>query len=322
MRGLSILTPGLLTTLQDAGRPGVAHLGIGRSGAADLPAMRLANALAGNTPGACALEMTLVGPTLEFPWAARVALTGAPLPAATANGAPVPMWRMVAIPADTILRTGAMAHGCRAYLAVAGGIDVPPWLNSRCTDVNAALGPMPRPLAGGDVLPLGRGRTTARDAHAWSVDPRPWLDTAPVRTIRLLRASHTAMLDPGSLYGLTAREFSVRPDSNRVGVRLAGPRLRLHTPVELISEGLVPGVVQLPPDGQPIIMGWEHPVTGGYPRIGQVAGVDLPRLAQCRPGDVLRFEWIRPERARALLEHRDLALRDLVARIEKRLEVS
>ncbi len=318
---LSVEQPGLLTTLQDAGRAGSAHLGIGRGGAADLPAMRLANALVGNAAAACVLEATLTGPTLVFHHATRVALTGAPLPKATLDGRPVPMWQTLPVAAGQRLVSGPMAEGCRTCLAVAGGIDIAPWRGSRATDVNAGLGPLPRPLMAGDNLPTGRPCPYHHDdSPAWSLDPSPWFDAATPRRIRLLEGSHADALDAASRDALTSALFTTGNDSNRVGMRLDGPVLHLRRSLELVSEGLVPGVVQLPPDGRPIIMGPEHPVTGGYPRIAQVAAVDLPILAQCRPGDTLRFAWIGAREAAMRLARHEAALATLVARIGKRLE--
>ncbi len=316
---LSVERPGPLTTLQDAGRPGSAHLGIGRAGAADLPALRLANALVGNPDDACVLEMTLAGPTLVFHEPGVVALTGAPLPAARVDDAPLPMWHACAIAAGARLTLGPMRTGCRSYLAVGGGIDVPPWRGSRSTDVNAGLGPWPRALAAGDMLATGEPPVRPdRTAASWSLDPRPWFHPARPCRIRLLPGSHTGMLDADSRDALTNRDFTTGRDSNRVGMRLDGPVLALRQSLELVSEGLVPGVVQLPPDGRPIIMGCEHPVTGGYPRIAQVAAVDLPLLAQCRPGDVLRFAWIEPEQALRKLAERESALTRLIGHIHQR----
>lgn len=317
---LTIEHPGLLTTPQDAGRRGSAHLGIGHSGAADLPALRLANVLAGNPADACTLEMTLLGPTLVFDGDTCVALTGAPLAKARVGDIALPMWQPVRVPRGTCLTLGPMTQGCRSYLAVAGGIEVMPWRGSRSTDINAGLGPLPRALAAGDTLPVGRPANTPPGDGSWSLDPRPWFDTSSPRRIRLLPGSHSDRLDPASRAALTRDTFRINRDSNRVAVRLDGPRLALAEPLEPVSEGVVTGTMQLPSGGQPIIMGCEHPVTGGYPRIGQVAAVDLPVLAQCRPGDTVAFEWIGREQALNLLAKRERALERLFHDIHARLE--
>lgn len=321
---IEVLHPGLLSSLQDAGRAGHAHLGIGRAGAADRPAMTLANALVGNDANACVVEATLVGPRLRVQRAAWIALTGAPLPRARLDGEALPMWRPVRCAAGSEIDLGPMASGCRSYLAVGGGIAVDPWLGSRSSDLNAGLGPMHgRALQAGDRVPLGEPGRALAYAGQWSLDPGPWFarDEDTPR-LHLLRASHTDRLDPASRDALGGGSvFRVDSDSNRVGVRVQAPEpLQLRDSLELVSEGLVPGTMQLPPGGQPILMLAEHPVTGGYPRIAQLASVDLPRLAQLRPGGMLRFQWIEAEQARRARRVRDRELEQLVRYIRTRLE--
>jgi antagonist of KipI len=320
---IAVLKPGLLTTLQDTGRPGYAHLGIGRSGAFDAPALRIANALCGNVRDACALEITLLGPTLHFDQAARIAVTGAPL-ALRAGGKELPMWAPVHVPAMTTLTLGAIRSGCRSYLAVRGGFDVAPVLGSRSTDVNASLGPNHgRALRTGDTLAVSRAANAAPCAPAttprWRLDPRPWFHDEVPATLRLLPGSHADALTAESHAALLAETFHVQPDSNRTGLRLLGPRLHWREPVELVSEGCTPGLLQLPPSGQPIAFGPECPVSGGYPRIGQVVAVDLPRLAQLRPGNALRFTACTLDEALRRLQLRERALAQLETRIAARL---
>ncbi|KGI78288.1 biotin-dependent carboxyltransferase family protein [Oleiagrimonas soli] len=323
MSALEVLAPGLLSSLQDAGRPGWAHLGIGRSGAADQPALQLANALVGNPLSACAIECTLRGPKLRLHRDAHVALTGAPLPRARCNDAPMPMWASVWCPAGSELDLGPMMSGCRSYLAIEGGLEVEPWLGSRSVDLNAGLGPLEgRALRAGDHLSIGARRLPDRAVSGWSLDPRPWfIDPATDAPLRLMQSRHTAALDAASHATLLRSGFRVAADSNRVGVRLEVEHpLQAPSVGECISEGVVAGVMQLPPGGQPILLGAEHPVTGGYPRIAQLAGVDLPRLAQCRPGDVVRFAWIDPSKARDALAEQQRSLDDLCRNIARRLE--
>lgn len=317
---LRIDQPGLLTSVQDAGRPGSAHLGIGPAGAADGPALRLANALVGNEPDAAGLEITLAGPEVRIDTDAIIALTGAPLPYASLNGAPVAMWQRHPVPAGSRLAMGPLASGCRSYLAISGGITLPAWRGSRSTDVNAGLGPLPRALTDNDSLPLDcAGHAADPEDPGWSLDPAPWFRTTTTRTLRLLPGSHTHQLQPAAHTTLTEQPFTIGNDSNRVGVRLDGTTLALSESLQMVSEGVAAGVVQLPPDGRPVIMGPEHPVTGGYPRIAQVAGVDLPELAQCRPGDTLRFEWLTPDAAQQQLDEQERALTQLVHNIDERL---
>lgn len=316
---VDVIKSGLQTTLQDAGRPGFAHLGIGRSGAFDAPALRIANALCGNPSGACALEITLLGPTLRFHDDAWIAVTGAPVPFRI-EGADRPTWAPVFAAAGSTIELGAMRSGCRSYLAVRGGFDVAPVLGSRSTDVNAQLGPLGgRPLRVGDVLKLQAAAGAASRPGNWRLDPRPWFPEDPVATLRLLPGSHFDRLQESSRKLLFSEVFVIQPESNRVGLRLAGPRLEFGEPVEMVSEGCVPGILQLPPSGQAIAFGPECPVSGGYPRIGQIAAVDIPRLAQRRPGDALRFVPCTFEDALHAWRERERALGRLQTGIAARL---
>ncbi|HEX5960370.1 MAG TPA: biotin-dependent carboxyltransferase family protein [Rhodanobacteraceae bacterium] len=329
---LEVVKPGLLTTPQDAGRPGFAHLGIGRAGAFDPPALHLVNVLCGNPCTACALEITLLGPTLRFRRDTWVAVAGAPI-AFRVEGHDAPAWTPVFVRAGATVALGAIREGCRSYLAVGGGFDVAPVLGSRSTDVNARLGPFDgRPLRAGDVLETGLasfpgGTRRAREAAggnepdpvSWRLDPRPWFVDDPKRPLRLLPGHHLDGLSNRSRNLLFSGAFKVHANSNRAGLRLTGPRLEWDAPVEMVSEGCVPGLLQLPPSGQPIAFGPECPVSGGYPRIGQVAAVDIPRLAQLRPGDALRFAPCTFDEAVLALHQRERALRALETRIAARL---
>ncbi len=321
---IEVIKPGLLTTWQDLGRPGLAHLGVGRAGAFDAPALRIANALCGNPRDACGLEITLLGPTLRFNAGAWIAVTGAPI-AFRVDGVEQPMWAPVPMTAGATLELGAMRSGCRSYLAVRGGFGAAAVLGSRSTDVNAALGPNGgRPLRAGDGLTPGKFTTASpdmpRSTPKWRLDPRPWHCGEPDKSLRLLPGSHFERLTPTSRNALFSEPFVVHVDSNRTGVRLTGPGLEWTLPIELVSEGCLPGLLQLPPSGQPIAFGPECPVSGGYPRIGQIAAVDIPRLAQLRPGDALRFTPWPLGHAVAALCKREHALQKLEAAILKRLQ--
>ena len=319
---VSILKPGLLSSLQDAGRPGHAALGVGRAGAMDGPAWQLANALVGNQRGEATIECTLVGPSLRFEHAAVIALTGA-VTAAYVNSQPIPMWTRCFLPAGSVLQLGGMAHGCRAYLAVRGGFDVTPILGSRSSDLHARLGyEHGRALRAGDVLPIGAAALPAgkdvRPLH-WSLDPQPWFDFDR-RPLALLRGSHWSQLDEASQHYLSGGNFVLSKDSNRTASRLDGHVLHLRSPLELISEAALPGTLQLPPSGQPIALLAEAPVTGGYPRIGQIATVDLPRLAQLRPGDTVCFHESTLDEALMRLAARQQRLTHLLETIAQRLQ--
>ncbi|MGH8182661.1 MAG: biotin-dependent carboxyltransferase family protein [Rhodanobacteraceae bacterium] len=326
---VEIIKPGLLSSLQDAGRTGYAHLGICRAGAFDAPAARIANALCGNPRNACVLEVTLLGPTLRFHVDAWIAVAGAPIPFLI-GGAAQPAWAPVFVPADTTVELGALREGCRSYMAVCGGFDVTPVLGSRSMDINAGIGPFRgHPLQAGDRLPVGTVDGDGKPRmpglgpaakRAWRLDPRPWFEGGEDRhALRLIPGAHFERLTQPSRRQLFANPFKVDVDSNRTGVRLTGPKLVWTIPVEMVSEGCVPGLLQLPPSGQPIAFGPECPVSGGYPRIGQVAAVDIPRLAQRRPGDALRFTPCSLDDALRMLRERERALVALEANIAARL---
>lgn len=323
---VEVIKPGLLTSLQDAGRRGYAHVGLGRAGAMDEPAWLLANALVGNLAGEAALEITLAGPTLRFQHEAVIALTGA-LIEARVEGQPLPAWTSCRLPAGSVLRLGGMRHGCRSYLAVRGGFALEPVLGSRSTDLHAGVGPLDgRALQSGDVMALGECSTArwfgggrGMQSLRWGLDPQPWLDYAQA-PLALMRGHHFDALDHGSQEALFSRRFKVSKDSNRTGNRLDGTPLTLGQPLELVSEATLPGTLQLPPSGQPIVLLAEAPVTGGYPRIGQLAAVDLARLAQRRPGDAVSFRESTLDEALQRLAEREASLQRLLQRIEQRLE--
>jgi antagonist of KipI len=252
-----------------------------------------------------------------------IALTGASTDA-RAGQQPLPGWTCCVVPAGSVLQLGGMRDGCRGYLAVRGGFAAPSVLGSRSTDLHARIGPFGgRALQAGDRLAVGdnQGLESVEAPHIlrWGLDPQPWFDfgRAP---LALLRGHHFSALDDASQRALFESSFAVSKDSNRTASRLDGQRLNLRQPLELISEATVPGTLQLPPSGQPILLQAEAPVTGGYPRIGQLAAVDLARLAQRRPGDTLRFRETTLEEATQRLARRRQQLQRLLEHIERRLE--
>jgi biotin-dependent carboxylase-like uncharacterized protein len=278
---LTVLAPGPLATVQDRGRPGWAAIGVTMSGAADRAAHDLANRLVGNHPAAATVEATAGGLRVRADRTLLVAVTGAPVPV-TVDGRAAPFDAPLTLHPGSVLALGRPPVGLRNHLAVRGGVDVPPVLGSRSTDTLSGLGPAR--LAAGDRLPVG---DLAAD--------EPVVDVAPVRppssrpVLRLLPGPRRDWLAPEAWTALTSREWAVTADSDRVGLRLAGPRLLRARDDELPSEGLVPGAVQVPPDGAPVLFLADHPVTGGYPVLAVVATADLPAAAQLRPGDAVRF---------------------------------
>jgi biotin-dependent carboxylase-like uncharacterized protein len=269
---ITVVRAGPLTTVQDLGRPGWAHLGVPVSGALDAPALRAANRLVGNDEGAAALEITMGGCTLRFAEAAVVALTGA------AGSATVPRGEPVEVAASDAVTVRTAKRGLRWYLAVAGGVDVPPVLGSRSTDTLSGLGP--EPLRDGATLPVGsdRGRPSTVEA--------PEVVDDIVLRVRL-GPRDDWFTDPGELF---ADAYQLGVNSNRVGARLSGRRLTRAVAGELPSEGVVLGAVQVPAGGEPLVFLADHPTTGGYPVVGVVEPADLPMLAQARPGSRVRFE--------------------------------
>jgi biotin-dependent carboxylase-like uncharacterized protein len=278
---IEVLEPGGLTTVQDLGRAGYASLGVPHSGAADVPALRLANRLVGNPENAAALEVTLGGLVVRVTRAITLALTGAPCPA-TAGSHAVAMLAPVSVPAGTVLGLGLPAAGLRTYVAIRGGITVPATLGSRSTDVLSGLGPPV--LAAGDRLPVG-----GEPVGDITVDVAP-VEPIPTRTsLGVLIGPRTDWFSPDALASLCREPYVVSTESDRVGVRLTGRAIERVRAEELPSEGLVTGAVQIPPDGQPVVFLTDHPVTGGYPVLGVVVAADLPVVAQVRPGDAVRF---------------------------------
>ncbi|MEU4333157.1 biotin-dependent carboxyltransferase family protein [Micromonospora lupini] len=276
---IEVLRAGALTTVQDLGRPGWAHLGVPRSGALDPTALRLANRLVGNPEHAAGLEITLTGCTLRLTHAVTVAITGAEV-AVRAGDRPGDTGRPLTVPAGTVLRVGPARRGVRSWLAVAGGIDVPPVLGSRATDTLAGLGPPV--LRDGDRLPLGVPLAQPAPVDV-TVGPPP----APELRLSVRLGPRDDWFTPGALDLLFGTAYTVSPVSNRVGARLAGAALPRAVAGELPSEGIVLGAVQVPADGQPLIFLADHPTTGGYPVIGVVT--DVTALAQARPGTTVRF---------------------------------
>ncbi|MEU9141167.1 biotin-dependent carboxyltransferase family protein [Streptomyces sp. NPDC048404] len=284
-RALAVVRAGALTTVQDQGRPGHAHLGVPRSGALDPPAAALANRLVANPAEAAVLETTLDGCALRPRSTVTVAVTGAPCPVRV-NGRPVAWGAPVRVPAGALLDVGSARAGLRSYVAVSGGVAVDPVLGSRSTDLLSGLGPPP--LTAGAVLPLGSpGILHAR------VDVVPHRAPPAELVLRVTLGPRDGWFTEPALRTLTTRVYRVSSASNRIGLRTEGPSLERTVSGELPSEGLVLGAVQVPPDGRPVVFLADHPTTGGYPVIAVVRSVDLPAAAQAVPGTPVRFLAVR-----------------------------
>lgn len=283
---LRVLAPGPLTLVEDLGRPGSSGIGVGRSGAADRSALRLANRVLANPVDAAALEVTLGGlevEVLEGPlW---LCVTGAPAPVTVGSRAVGPS-AVVAAPTGAVVRLGTPPTGLRSYLAVRGGIDVPAVLGSRSHDVLAGLGPPP--LREGDELAVG-----PPPQELPHVDHLPTSAVDDQVVLRVVRGPRDEWVREADVLVRTAWTASER--SNRVGIRLAGGTVEHVDPDrQLPSEGVCRGGIQVPPGGEPVLFLADHPVTGGYPVVAVVVDADVDLAAQVRPGQSLRLSWVPP----------------------------
>jgi KipI family sensor histidine kinase inhibitor len=293
---VEVLEAGLLTTVQDGGRPGHRRAGVSSSGPMDARAHAAANRAVGNPPGAAALECTVVGPSLLFLAPLRFAVTGADLGAvlerADLGTWPVPLGASVLARPGNVLRFSGRRSGCRAYLALGGGIDVPLALGSRSTDLQSGFGG----LAGRALRAADRLAVAAAATSSSPTDARPGPHPPARLTVRVVLGPQEGHFDPETLARFLADPWRVGPTSDRVGCRLEGEPLRHLGPAEILSDGMVPGSIQVPPDGKPIVMTADGPTTGGYPKIANVLTADLPLLAQLVPGEgEVRFEAVRVE---------------------------
>lgn len=279
---LEVVAAGPMTTVQDAGRYGHADLGVGRSGAADADSYALANRMLANPPGAAALETTLGGLRVRARGPVTVAVTGAEVELRV-DGRGAATNTVLHLRDGAELAMGAPVRGLRSYLGVRGGVDVPPVLGSRSTDVLAGLGPA-APTAG-TVLPVG----PAPEGFP-NVDHVPAAPVGgPDALLRVVLGPREDWFTEEAVHTLLSHEYVVTPRSDRVGARLSGPVLERARAGELPSEGMVAGSLQVPPGGEPVLFLADHPVTGGYPVVAVVRSADLPKAAQASPGTRLRF---------------------------------
>lgn len=316
---IEILKAGLLSSVQDLGRTGSRHLGVISAGALDQLALRVANRLVGNDDNAAAIEITVGLPfSVTFHQAARIALTGADC-GATLDGTPIHAWWSVPVAAGQTLSLQTSTQAMRAYLAVAGGLDVPALLGSRSTDLKSVFGGAEgRALAEGDKLSIGEVATpcdvmaTLSARPAFGVKSPAWCrlayagalppangdaktargNGAEPMVVRVIRSSEYAMFDTAAQHALWQAEWTITPNSNRMGYRLSGPTLARTaeaTGIDLLSHGVLPGTIQVPPNGQPILLMGDAQTAGGYPKIGAVITADLWLLAQARLNTTIRF---------------------------------
>lgn len=312
---IEVLKPGAQTQAQDLGRYGYQGLGVPVSGVMDEWSHRLANLLAGNSGDEATLEIVLTGPTLRFEAATRIAICGADLSARLDDRRLRPN-RAVDVPAGGVLEFGACEAGLRAYLAVRGGFAITPLMGSRSSYVRGGFGGFAgRALRKGDVLlvPDASGRPAPRGPGVRPILPSsvPREPRGQAVPLRVMPGEHWALFTPAAREALLQAEFRITTQSDRMGYRLEGPPLERSTPGELVSEAMSFGTIQVPNDGQPIVLMAERHGTGGYPKIAHVISVDLPRLAQLGPQQTLRFQAVTLETAQALYLQREQLLATL-----------
>jgi len=313
---IQVVKPGALSTLQDLGRFGYQRYGVIVDGAMDEWAHRVANLLVGNRETEATLEITLIGPSLAFDESAVIAICGADL-SPRIGDRDVPMDRPIRLRAGAVLEFGRRRAGCRAYLAVQGGYAVMPVMGSKSTYLRGGFGGFEgRALRKGDTIAIGAATDDSlaraiRDDDALfvaSATPsiaRTRSTGAEIQSVRVVRGPQWPLFADAAQHAFTAAEFVLTPSSDRMGYRLEGAKLATREPIEMISEGVSFGTIQVPSDGNPIILMADCQTTGGYPKIAQAASVDLPLLAQMMPGERMRFELIPVDVAQQLYLERE-----------------
>ncbi|MCX6084859.1 MAG: 5-oxoprolinase subunit PxpB [Caldiserica bacterium] len=311
-RGCNVLEPGMMTTVQDDGRRGLQHLGVPVSGAMDCQALALGNLLVGNKAGTAALEITLSGPRLAFTTDVLVALTGVDM-GLQVDGRDAPAWTAILVRAGSILSMiGPNGPGCRAWLCIAGGIDVPEVLGSRSTLLRSSLGGYEgRALHVGDCLHLRPLAQEARRLEGFSCPVALWPSTAVDMPVPVLPGPQADALTPAAREAFLDGLWTAGNSSDRMGYRLEGPQLTLTGNADIISEVVPEGAVEVTGSGLPIIMLADRQTTGGYVKPFIVASAALGWLAQCRPGDTVRFRICSLNEARELLEEQSSARKEL-----------
>lgn len=296
---MKILTPGPLSTVQDTGRFGYMSTGFGANGAMDDYSMRIANILVGNDPGDGVIEMTMLGLSAEFTCPAVISLTGANM-RPTLNGEEVPMYQAVQVERGDRLAMGAAVSGMRGYLAVAGGFDLPSVMGSMSTNLKCGIGGFRgRKLASGDAIPLRQSVSLELLGSRKCEPENHYPDTVTVRVV--LGPQEDYFTEKGIATFLGAR-YNVSGQSDRMGVRLEGNAIENKNGVDIISDGIAYGSVQIPASGTPIIMMADRQTTGGYAKIATVITTDLKKIAQARPGTAIRFQAVTEKEAVALLK--------------------
>ena len=318
---LKVLKPGLLASIQDLGRYGFQKYGVVVGGAMDALSLRLANLLVGNKEGEAAIEITMMGTSFQFEKESWIAITGGDL-SPQINGQRVPMWRPVMVRKGTVLEFKNCRSGCRAYVAIAGGLAVSQVMNSRSTYLRGAIGGYKgRALKTGDRL-LFNPPTTCFSSLAetsslpfaaanWRIPIDHIINRKKIHIVRVIKGAEFDKFSPESREQFFRQEFTITPQSDRMGYRLTGPAISLDQPFDMLSEAVTNGTIQVPTDGHPIILLADRQTTGGYPRIAQVASIDLPVVAQLTPGRSIRFQEISLSEAEHLYIERESNINQL-----------
>jgi antagonist of KipI len=325
-RMITIKKPGLLTSIQDLGRYGFQKYGVIVSGVMDPLAHRTANLLVGNEENSPTLEITLLGPVIEFHENTLISICGGDL-SPTLNGESVRMWRTIFVKKGSELRFGPLKAGCRVNLAIAGGFSVPTVMGSKSTYLRAGIGGYNgRALKAGDNISVSppsqlsskivlQMREQCKNQSFLEMEWSVASDFIPIqkedRSIRVMKGRQFPLFTHKSQSGFFKKTFEVTTQSDRMGYRLKGEKLALEHPKEMLSEAVNFGTIQVPADGNPIILLADRQTTGGYPKMGQVASVDLPLLAQVKPGDQLRFSEVTHVVAEHLLLDREKKIQEL-----------
>ncbi|MGF3104152.1 biotin-dependent carboxyltransferase family protein [Rossellomorea sp. DUT-2] len=323
---INVMKPGLLSTIQDLGRYGYQKYGVIVSGSMDPLAHKISNLLVGNDENEATLEMTLMGPTLEFRETTLISICGGDL-SPTIDGKPVPLRRSLLIKAGSVLKFGACKSGCRSYLAIAGGFNVETVMNSKSTYVRAGIGGLNgRSLKEGDHLEPGTIKKESENIIEyllpylegndfteieWSISSEFISAYQQKKNIRVIPGSEYDLFSPESREHFFSEPFKVSAQSDRMGYRLEGPSLHLEKDYDMISEAVAFGTIQVPSNGKAIVLLADRQTTGGYPRIGQIASVDLPLIAQAKPGEELTFTIVSHEKAQELYIDRERQVRHL-----------
>ncbi|WP_432653142.1 biotin-dependent carboxyltransferase family protein [Salibacterium salarium] len=316
---IKVLKPGFLTTVQDLGRTGYQKDGFIVSGAMDSFSLRVGNILVGNSEKEAGLEITLQGPVLSVEEDTIIAITGGDL-SPTIENEVLPMWRPVYVKKGSVIEWGSAKSGCRAYLTVAGGVDVPKVMGSKSTYLRAAIGGFEgRQLKKGDILltekmidysllPVFDKVHRAYSTVSWQAQYPHHFSQLGTKKVRVLPGMHYSQFTKKSLDAFFHESFQVNTQSDRMGYRLSGSLLERRQKDEILSEAVTLGTIQVPADGNPVILLADRQTTGGYPRIGQVAATDISVVAQTKPGEYLTFEEISWEEAELLYfeEQRDI----------------